>query len=767
MKKILITCWAMEIGGVERSLLGLLNAIDYSQYEVDLFLCRQEGEFIPAIPEEVHLLPELRPYTLFQKSISETLHTQNLWIGIIRILCKVQLKLRQCLGKNVSDSLLTAYCKASLPFLPPISDKQYDIALSFLTPHYFAKYKAQAKQHIAWIHTDYTALNINQKLESKMWGAYDHIAAVSTQCGAAFKKVFPEHEHKVIEIENILSETLVRQEAMTDVIDEMPKEEDTIRLCTVGRFSTAKAFDNAIRLCRLLLDRGCKVKWYAVGYGGDEPMLRTLIEELNVQEDFIILGKRSNPYPYMKACDIYVQPSRYEGKAVAVREAQILGKPVIITNFETASSQLQDGIDGMIVPMALEACADAMQQVIEDNTLRKQLIQAVEDRSYGNENEVEKLYRLIDRPVRVLHGVGKMNCGGAETMLMNLYRHMDREQIQFDFLVHSKGEGYYDKEILELGGRIYYMPSQGSIGPIKYIKQLIHLIKEIGPFDVVHSHLDWQGGFIALAARMAGIKKIVVHAHTSKLMKYGLAYQLMLRIQKLCIAGFATDCWACSKEAAHFLFYSKPCKSRQRIIPNAIDVERYTIAQRDMIRDALGISKETLLIGQVGSLSPFKNQMFTLQMAEQLARGDKDFKVIFVGQGHEAYRENLMSTLVEAGLDEYVEFLGLREDIPNIMAALDVLVLPSKFEGLGIVAIEAQACGTPCLVSTGVPQEIDMGLGLVSFLSLQTPEDWVARLNSIQVKQAIDSAVIYQAITTRNYDIKAVAQSVGSIYCAS
>ncbi|MEG1830158.1 MAG: glycosyltransferase, partial [Cellulosilyticaceae bacterium] len=457
MKKILITCWAMEIGGVERSLLGLLNALDYSSYEVDLFLCRHEGEFMDRIPQEVHLLTELKAYTLFQKPIKEVFHRGciGIGLGLMRIYCKLKSKIKQCFGKSCTDSLLTEYCKMSLPVLPNISSKEYDLALSFLTPHYFAIHKAKAKQHIAWIHTDYTALNLDHKLESRMWGAYDYVAGVSTQCVEAFKKVFPEHSSKAIEIENILSQQLVKAEAKVDVSSEMPEEAEITKLCTVGRFSTAKAFDNAVKLCKLLIDKGCKVKWYAVGYGGDEPMIRKLIEELGVQDSFIIIGKKTNPYPYMKACDIYIQPSRYEGKAVAVREAQMLGKPVIITNFETAPSQLEDGVDGIIVPMEFTACVEAIQKVIEDSALQERLKETLATRNYGNEEEVEKIDQLLHKKVRVLHCVGKMNCGGAETMIMNLYRHIDREQVQFDFLVHSEGEGYYDEEIYKLGGHIY------------------------------------------------------------------------------------------------------------------------------------------------------------------------------------------------------------------------------------------------------------------------------------------------------------------------
>lgn len=758
----------MEIGGVERSLLGLLNAIDYGEYEVDLFLCRHEGEFMASIPKEVHLLPEVKVYKMFQKPIGEVFRSRAVGVGIMRTLCKLQVKLKERLGKSCQDSLLVVYCKACLPFLPQISTQEYDLALSFLTPHYFAVYKAKAKKHIAWIHTDYTALKIDYKLESKMWENYDGIAAVSSSCAETFKQVFPEQAKKVIEIENILSQQLVRQEAELDVSEEIPDEEEVIKLCTVGRFSTAKAFDNAIRICRKLLDKGCKVKWYAIGYGGDEPMLRQLITELSVEEHFIILGKKTNPYPYMQACDIYIQPSRYEGKAVAVREAQILGKPVIITHFETAPSQLEDGIDGIIVPMELEACAEGIKQVIEDQVLQDALRHTLATRNYGNEQEVHKIYDWLKEKVRVLHCIGKMNCGGAETMVMNLYRHIDTQKVHFDFLAHAEGEGYYDAEIEEHGGQIYHIPSQGTLGPRAYVRRLKRFLQEEGPFDVVHSHLDWQGGFIALAAKLAGVKKIVVHSHTSKLMNQSLVYQLLLRIQKLCIAWCATDYWACSGEAANFLFSSRlRNRAEQTVIPNAIALECYNGLDKDQLRKHLEIAERTLLIGQVGSLSTFKNQLFTLKLAKELKERGLDFKILLVGIGGEDYTHTIQNQIQQDGLEDQVQMMGLREDIPEIMTSLDVLLLPSLFEGLGIVAIEAQAAGTPCLVSEGVPRAIDMGIGLVTYLSLEEPIKWIEQLSLYKIKQVSDLGHVHEAIRKRHYDIEEVAHSVECIYCAS
>lgn len=168
------------------------------------------------------------------------------------------------------------------------------------------------------------------------------------------------------------------------------------RLLSVGRFSEAKNYDNVPDICRRMVETGVEVKWFIIGFGGDEQLIRDKITEAGMQEHVIILGKRNNPYPYIKACDIYVQPSRYEGKSVTVREAQMLCKPVVVTNYPTASSQIRNGIDGIIVPMDNEGCAKGLAEVIVDKALQERLVCYLECHDYGNENEVENIYRIVE-----------------------------------------------------------------------------------------------------------------------------------------------------------------------------------------------------------------------------------------------------------------------------------------------------------------------------------------------------------------------------------
>lgn len=172
------------------------------------------------------------------------------------------------------------------------------------------------------------------------------------------------------------------------------------RLLSIGRFSEAKNYDNVPDICRRMVKEGVDVKWFIIGYGGDEQLIRRKIEEAGMQEHVIILGKRSNPYPYIKACDIYVQPSRYEGKSVTVREAQMLCKPVVVTDYPTASSQIKNGVDGVIVPMDNEGCAKGLAEVITDKALQEHLVAYLKTNDYGNESEVDKIYRIAEEAKR-------------------------------------------------------------------------------------------------------------------------------------------------------------------------------------------------------------------------------------------------------------------------------------------------------------------------------------------------------------------------------
>lgn len=396
-KKILITSFDMAIGGVERSLIGLLNTIDYSKYDVDLMLFKHEGEFLFLLPKLPNLLKEVKQYTTFRKSIKQILQEGQIKIGVARTLGKIlgDVHGRYVKSAEVGYFVIQYGWRITLPFIPKL-EEEYDVAISFLWPHYFVGDKVRAKRKIGWIHTDYSNINLNANMEYKMWSKMDNIVAVSEGCRDSFLSILPNVNKNVEIIENILSPEFVREQAhREDAMKELQMKSGKVKLVTVGRLSYAKGIDFAMHALRKLLDEGYDIEWYVVGYGAQEAELRKLLAELNLEKHFFLLGKKTNPYPYIKACDIYVQPSRYEGKAVTVREAQIIGKPVLITNFSTAKSQVQDGIDGIITELGINGIANGIKKLIEDKELRETLVENTLKGEYGNRNEIDKLYALF------------------------------------------------------------------------------------------------------------------------------------------------------------------------------------------------------------------------------------------------------------------------------------------------------------------------------------------------------------------------------------
>lgn len=398
MKKILIFSHAMEIGGAERALLGLLETIDTTKYEVDLFLMRHEGELLKYIPEGIHLLPEISQYTCLAVPFTNVIRKKQLGMAAGRIVAKWKAKRRvnELQLPRDNEVELEYSHKYTVPFVPQVSDICYDAAISFLTPHYFVAQKVKAKMKIAWIHTDYANVTVDRESQLRMWDCYDRIASISDDVTVSFLKLFPELRRKIVLLPNIIPSKLILKMANEGTVqDEMPKD-GSVRLLSVGRFCNAKNFDSVPAICKKIRENGANIKWYLIGYGNDEQLIRDRMIAEEMQEYVIILGKKANPYPYFKNCDLYIQPSRYEGKCVSVIEAQILNKPVIITNYSTAGSQLSDGEDGIIVPRDIQGCADGITAVIQNKVLQEKLIEQTEKRDYTNTDTIDCLYRLIE-----------------------------------------------------------------------------------------------------------------------------------------------------------------------------------------------------------------------------------------------------------------------------------------------------------------------------------------------------------------------------------
>lgn len=384
----------MEIGGAEKALLGLLGNFDYSEYNVDLFLYHHEGELMKFIPKEVNILPENKSYASLAKPVSQVVKNKAFGTLIGRYRGK-NAATEYIVRNHIKDGsyvYIDYSHRFTKPFMPKISDKEYDLVISFLTPHYFAAEKTKGKKKIAWIHTDYSHIEIDVVSELDMWSAYDYIVSISEKVTEGFLQKFPSLADRIVLIENMHPAELIKAQAdEADVSEEMP-DDGYIKFLSVGRYCDAKNFDNVPDICSRLEN----VKWYIIGFGPDEELIKKKIAEAGMQDRVILLGKKANPYPYFKACDFYIQPSRYEGNAVTVNEALILGKKVAITNYATAESQIDNGTNGVIVPLENEKCAEGLKAFIKDKELQKRIEENIKISDFSNSDGFKKIVEITE-----------------------------------------------------------------------------------------------------------------------------------------------------------------------------------------------------------------------------------------------------------------------------------------------------------------------------------------------------------------------------------
>lgn len=398
-KRLFIGIYYLEIGGAERALLGLLSALDPKKVDIDLMVYQHTGEFMSLVPKYVNLLPEVPEYSCILRPIRSIIKEGHIGIALRRLvaLYRHQQYIKTLTSEDLfKDESVFQYVVANvINTLPSLNHLgEYDLAISFIAPHNIVLNKVKAKKKVCWIHSDYSTILVNRNLELPIWGGFDYIASISNDCTIAFTKTFPELKDKIVLIENILSPLFVRQQAeLEDVSTEMPSETGVIKLLSIGRFSTQKRFEAIPYYCSVMEKMGINFRWYIIGYG-DDFKIQAALEKYNMHHRMILLGKKTNPYPYIKACDIYVQPSIYEGKSVTVREAQMLYKPVVITDYPTAKSQVTNGQDGVIIPLDEQETAKGLAGFIRNKALRNMIRDYLHIHDYGNESEVEKIYTL-------------------------------------------------------------------------------------------------------------------------------------------------------------------------------------------------------------------------------------------------------------------------------------------------------------------------------------------------------------------------------------
>lgn len=353
-------------------------------------------------------------------------------------------------------------------------------------------------------------------------------------------------------------------------------------------------------------------------------------------------------------------------------------------------------------------------------------------------------------PKRILHVVGAMNTAGTETMLMNIYRNIARDKVQFDFISYSRKDADYDSEIMNMGGRVIKLHNTQSV------KEIYDVIKKYGPYDVVHSHTLFHCGIAVFAAKLAGVRIRIAHAHTTLDKSDSILRRIYIKLMRCLINTFSTNLLACSHEAGRYLFGEKKLgKSKYTSFPNLIDYKQF-LTERTMevrkFKSEEGLNN-SIVIGHVGRFIWAKNHSFLLAVLKSLKKKNLNTKLLLVGDGD--LKNEIKETAKKMGIDHDIRFVGMRNDIPRILHSMDVFVFPSVHEGLGLVLLEAQACGLPCVVSEAIQPEADLNINLVSRLSLtDSPDVWADTILELVGKKEKDINKIIKGFEVNGYSLQ-------------
>ena len=397
-KSILFIMDSFPLGGISKSLLSLWNELD-DKYEIDFLLLHREGLFLSLIPSRIHILdsPIENSFRnpnplLFFKAIKD--------LGFKRGLKWINYSLTCCWGK-LTGGLAGQICKMddwlgkNMNPLP----KKYDAAIAYQGGRciYYLVNKVQADIKIGYVHSDYKANPTDYmlyKTDRLYFPKLDYLVTISEACAQSLKETFQDISYKVKVIENICSPKMINELSMESI--KFPNNWPGLKLITMGRLDIeVKGLDFVVRAARILKDRGIEFRWYLLGDGEQRSKLEKLIEESGVEDRVIILGAKVNPYPYLRQCDIYVHPSRVEGKSVALDEVKALALPTIVTNFSTVYDQFIPNKTALIVEMESTKIAEAIEILNSNSNLKGELIENLKNENIGNEKEVQKFINLI------------------------------------------------------------------------------------------------------------------------------------------------------------------------------------------------------------------------------------------------------------------------------------------------------------------------------------------------------------------------------------
>lgn len=399
MKKVLIAINTLGLAGAEVALLGLLQQLDPKEYEVSLYVITGQGELRERLPEHVKLLNK----TYCDSSVLSDEGRKALMKTVIKslILKGKGITLFPYLVKHLLGQIASRKIRPDKLLWRVLSDASerfadtYDLAVAYLEggATYYVADHVKAKKKATFVHVDYSEAGYNRSLDRNCYLKYDKIFTVSDEVKTSFLEVYPECKEMTEVFHNILNQKNIRDRAkepggFTDGYE-------GFRILTVGRLTTQKAYDISIEAMKLLKDKGLKARWYVLGEGDQRNMLTVKIQQLGLQEDFLLLGAVDNPYPFYAQTDIYVHATRFEGKSIAIQEAQTLGCPILVSDCSGNREQVTHGVDGLLCDLTPEAICDGIRKLYEQEDKRKEYGVNASKKKLTNPEEVKKLLELI------------------------------------------------------------------------------------------------------------------------------------------------------------------------------------------------------------------------------------------------------------------------------------------------------------------------------------------------------------------------------------
>ncbi len=388
-KKLLFIMPKLGSGGAEKALITILNLFDYSRYDVDLFLFRRQGLFLPDVPDQVNVIDGGKDYELFDGSASACIKSNIKKLNFSS--AANRMKYAKALGNGDKTAVWSCIKKA----LPKI-DKHYDVAVAYLEGNsiYYCIDAVDADVKIGYVHNDYNKLGLDKNFDRPYFEKLDYLVSVSDECVNVLKENFPHLKDKIRLMLNIVSPSMLDSLGNANAAEY--ENINSKILLTVGRFSQQKGYDMAVEAAKILSDKGHNFKWFAIGKGDLTEQIADRIKELHLEDKFILLGERANPYPYIRNCDIYVQPSYFEGKSIAVDEAKIFAKPIVCTKFPTVYDQLADGETALLAEINAQSIAEKIETLLSSDELCKTLSENLKKEKTGNEEEIDKFYALLE-----------------------------------------------------------------------------------------------------------------------------------------------------------------------------------------------------------------------------------------------------------------------------------------------------------------------------------------------------------------------------------